>query len=155
MGHWRRANTGLQRDPRIATSVPVCISTIDPEIDPNTGKRFFRSTEETTANLSRGGAYLRSWEPLETGRRVIVSIDLASGEKLQLSGRVAWTRRELRPQQSHGSHGSHEVERPGYGIEFFGMSSHELTRLDRLIHALRPTAQPKVARDTGSSAPRP
>ena len=140
MGQWRQASTGLQRHPRVATSVPVRISTVDPEVDPNTGKLFFRSAEETTANLSRGGAYLRSWEPLEPGRRVVVAIDLASGRELQLTGRVVWTRRELRPVQIRN------VEAPGYGIEFLGSSRRELDRLDQLIENLdqpsRVTAQP-------------
>jgi hypothetical protein len=140
MGQWRQANTGLQRHPRVATSVPIRISTVDPEVDPITGKLFFRSAEETTANLSRGGAYLRSWEPLEAGRRVVVEIDLASGRELQLTGRVVWTRRELRPVQIR------DVEAPGYGIEFLGSSRRELDRLDQLIESLdqpsRATAHP-------------
>ena len=141
MGQWRQANTGFQRYPRIATSVPIRVSTVDSEIDPTTGKRFFRSAEETTANLSRGGAYLRSWEPLEAGRRVIVAIDLPSGEELQLTGRVVWTRRELRPEPAKDS------EAPGYGVEFFGASSRELADLGRLIHSLAPASRPGVARD--------
>jgi hypothetical protein len=130
MGQWRQAHTGLQRHPRVVTSVPIRISTVDPEVDPNTGKLFFRSAEETTANLSRGGAYLRSWEPLEAGRRVVVTIELASGRELQLTGRVVWTRRELRRLPTRG------VEAPGYGIEFLGSSRRELDRLDRLIEIL-------------------
>lgn len=130
MGQWRQANTVLQRHPRVATSVPVRISTVDAEADPNTGKLFFRSAEETTANLSRGGAYLRSWELLEAGRRVVVSIDLASGRELQLTGRVVWTRRELRPAEIR------DVEAPGYGIEFLGSSRRELDRLDEFIESL-------------------
>jgi len=141
MGQWRPANTGFQRYPRIATSVPIRVSTVDPEIDPTTGKRFFRSAEETTANLSRGGAYLRSWEPLEAGRRVIVAIDLPSGEELQLTGRVVWTRRELRPESAKDS------EAPGYGVEFFGASSRELADLGRLIDSLGPASRPRVTRD--------
>ena len=147
MGHWRQANTGLQRDPRIATSVPIRIATVDPEIDPNTGKAFFRSAEETTANLSRGGAYLRSWEPLEAGRRVIVAIDLPSGEELQLPGRVVWTRRELRPNRSR------DFEAPGYGIEFYGHSNRELSHLDQLIKGLERTPSPTISAGESTTAP--
>ncbi len=71
MGQWRQAERGPQRFPRVATAVPVRVSTVDPETDPNDGKLFFRSSEETTANLSRGGAFVRSWEPLAAGRRVV------------------------------------------------------------------------------------
>ena len=145
MGHWRQANTGLQRHPRIAMSVPVRISTVDPEIDPNTGKLFFRSVEETTANLSHGGAYLRSWEPLEAGRRVVVALDLSSGEELQLTGRVVWTRRELRPERTK------DVEAPGYGVEFLGSSRRELASLDRLIDSLESTSRPQITPDASES----
>ncbi len=146
MGQWRQANTGLQRHPRIATSVPIRISTVDPEIDPNTGKAFFRSAEETTANLSCGGAYLRSWEPLEAGRRVIVAIDLPTGEELQLTGRVVWTRRELRPP------GSRSFEAPGYGVEFSDNSKQDLDRLDRFLGGLDPAASRRV---TGTATASP
>lgn len=130
MGHWRQANTGIQRFQRVAMAVPVRVSTVDPEIDPTTGKSFFRSAEETTANLSKGGAYLRSWEPLAAGRRVIVTIEQSSSEELQLSARVVWTRRELRPSSSE------PLEEPGYGVEFYGASEREIACLDRLIDSL-------------------
>lgn len=139
MGQWRQANTGFQRSPRIAMAVPIRVSTIDPEMDPNTGKPFFRCAEETTANLSRGGAYLQSWEPLDVGRRVIVSIDLASGQELQLAGRVVWTRREIRPERTR------HIEAPGYGVEFFGASNRELIDLARLIDSLSPASRPQVS----------
>jgi Tfp pilus assembly protein PilZ len=127
-------------------SVPVRISTVDPEIDPNTGKLFFRSVEETTANLSHGGAYLRSWEPLEAGRRVVVALDLSSGEELQLTGRVVWTRRELRPERTK------DVEAPGYGVEFLGSSRRELASLDRLIDSLESTSRSQITPDASESA---
>lgn len=139
MGQWRQANTGLQRYPRIALSVPIRVSTIDPEIDPNTGQPFFRSAEETTANLSRGGASLQSWEPLEPGRRVVVAIDLASGEELQLTGRVVWTRREIQPERTRN------IRAPGYGIEFSGVSNRELSDLGRLIDSLAPASRSQRA----------
>jgi hypothetical protein len=146
MGHWRRSNAGLQRYPRIAMAVPVRISTVDPESDPNTGKPFFRSTEETTANLSHGGAYLRSWEPLEQGRRVVVAIDLPSGEELQLTGRVVWTRRELRRQ-------IRDIESTGYGVEFLAGANHELDVLDRLIGYLKLKESPEARPAPDTSGP--
>ena len=149
MGHWRQASTGLQRYPRVAVTVPVRISTVDPEIDPDTGNLFFGSAEETTANLSRGGVYLRSWEPLESERRVIVALDLPSGEELHLTARVAWTRRELRPASTN------DIEAPGYGLEFFGASSREMACIDRLVDGLSPKSQPKSAHGTQTPTPRP
>ncbi|HPG28467.1 MAG TPA: PilZ domain-containing protein, partial [Myxococcota bacterium] len=85
---------------------------------------FFRSAEETTANLSRGGAFVRSWEPLAAGRRVVVTIDLSRDEELQLVGRVVWTRRRLGPGQD---------EAPGYGVEFLQPTAAERSALDALL----------------------
>ncbi len=147
MGHWRQANTGVQRFQRVAMAVPVRISTVDPEIDPTTGKSFFRSAEETTANLSQGGAYLRSWEPLGAGRRVIVAIGLSATEELQLSARVVWTRRELRPSPTD------ILEQPGYGVEFYGTSARELACLKHLIDRLENTVQPVHAGNPATANP--
>jgi hypothetical protein len=149
MGKWRQAGTGVQRHPRIGTAVPVRISTVDPETDLDTGKLFFRSAEETTANLSRGGAYLRSWEPLESGRRVIVALDLPSGEELQLTAGVAWTRLVIRRTPSE------ELAATGYGLEFFGCSTRELARLDRLLDSLEPANKPQPAHTARSTTPGP
>ncbi len=147
MGRWRQATTKQQLHPRGATAVPVRISTVDPETDPDTGRLFFRSAEETTANISRGGAYLRSWEPLEAGRRVIMAITLPSGGELQLTGRVVWTRRELRRVDGDA------VDAPGYGLEFFGSSETELTRLDRLLSNLEPASPSRIAHDSPPPTP--
>ena len=147
MGHWRQANTGVQRYERVASSVPVRISTVDPEIDPTSGKSFFRSAEETTANLSQGGAYLKSWEPLAAGRRVIVGINLPSGEELQLTARVVWTRRELRPTESDA------LEEPGYGVEFYGLSSREFSTLDQLMGSLDTKSKPVLNNTQTSPTP--
>ena len=132
MGVWRQPNTGIQRFSRITATLPVRISTVDPETDPSTGKHFFRSSEETTANLSQGGAYVRSWEPLEAGRRVVVDINLPDARDLQFVARVAWTQRQLRS----GRPG--ELDSPGYGIEFSEASSMELARLERYLDSLEP-----------------
>jgi hypothetical protein len=149
MGQWRRAEPALQRFPRVSTALPVRVSTVEPETDPVTGQRFFRSAEETTANLSHGGAFLRSWEPLSAGRRVILSIDLPDDGELQLVARVAWTLRELRPSSARS------VEAPGYGVEFIGGSSHELACLDRYLKRLEPQAPSQAALPGPPVAPRP
>jgi len=148
MGHWRQANTGVQRFERVATAVPVRISTVDPETDPTTGKTFFRSAEETTANLSMGGAYLRSWEPLGAGRRVILTIESPDAEELQLTARVVWTRRELRPSSTD------TLEAPGYGVEFHDLSNRDLACLDRLIEGLASKAAPIQAPHSTTPNPR-
>lgn len=129
MWQWRQAKTGTQKFKRHVASVPVRISTVDPERDPDTGKLFFRSTETTTANLSRGGAFVHSWEPLEPGRKVIVAIDLSTGREIQVVAQVAWTRRELRQADSS------ELQAPGYGLEFLSGTSTELAALESILIA--------------------
>ena len=135
MGQWRQADTGLQKFPRVATAVPVRISTVDAEIDPATGRSFFRSAEETTANLSRGGAYVRSWEPLSAGRRVVITVDLPQEGELQLVGRVVWTRRTLQPSKTG------ELEPAGYGVELVAGAADELDALDRYLKRVAPRAE--------------
>ena len=142
MGQWRTAENGIQRHTRVVTSVPIRISTVDPERDPDTGKLFFRSTEATTANLSRGGAYVHSWEPLIPGRRVVAAIDLPSGREIQVVARVAWTRRELRQAETN------ELQAPGYGLEFTGGTSTELAALESLLAQER---DPKLSDPKASS----
>lgn len=127
MSQWRRAGTAVQKHPRVSMRRPVRITTVDPEIDPDSGRPFFRCVEETTANLSRGGAFVESWEPLGAGRRVVVAIDLTNGEELQLVGHVAWTRRRIREA------GEEAVQTPGYGVEFSAGSKAELHRLEALL----------------------
>jgi c-di-GMP-binding flagellar brake protein YcgR len=134
MGQWRRTSTALQKFPRTATRVCVRVSTVDSEYDPTSGQRFFRSLEETTANLSRGGAFVRSAEPLVTGRRVVMSFDLSprqdGSDELELLGRVVWTRRIARRIEGRTS------RTPGYGVEFMGVTREETTRLERFLASL-------------------
>ena len=139
MSGWRQQKTASQKFPRSATCVPVRIATVDPEVDPDTGIPFFRNTEATTANLSRGGAFVHSWEPLAAGRRVIVSLDLPSGGELQLVGRVVWTRRKLAP------HARGAAEEPGYGLAFDGGSRAEQAAIQQILDAAVPTASEAAA----------
>ena len=147
MGVWRQPNTGIQRFSRITEAVEVRISTVDPETDPSTGKLFFRSAEETTANLSPGGAYVRSWEPLAAGRRLVVDINLPKSRPLQLVARVVWTQRQLRSSRPG------ELDSPGYGIEFDGASRTELVRLEHYLDSLDSRDEAPRSGDSPTSPP--
>lgn len=153
MGQWRQAQAGLQRFPRVVTEIPIRIGTVDAETDPSTGRTFFRSAEETTANLSRGGAYIHSWEPLATGRTVVITIDLPSerggAQELQLVGEVVWTRRGVKPAKSGA------LEPAGYGVEFVGGSCTELEALDRFLNGLEPKARVTTPSHLSPNAPTP
>ena len=114
-----------RRHPRVEASLPVRISTIEPERDPWTGRPFFRATQDTCANVSRGGAFVMTREPLTPGRRVLVEIGLPGGEPVETIGRVAWTKRVMAPRM-------HD-EPAGIGIEFLGGASDQLEFLEEFI----------------------
>jgi len=121
-----------RRHHRIAVHMPVRISTIDPETDPRTGRPYFRATREYCANLSRGGAFIRTSDPLSPGRRVLVEIHMPEGEPVEAIGRVAWSKTVL--------NASGGPEDSGVGVEFLGSAGNQLAALaDYLDIAPEPT----------------
>lgn len=114
-----------RRHPRRSSELAVRISTIDPEKDPWTGKPFFRSIQEKCANVSRGGAFVRTQEELESGRRVLVELTLPDGRELEAIGRVAWSRRVLAADGSASD--------VGLGVEFLGAASEQFSALDAFL----------------------
>ena len=143
---WRRPTTALQKFPRREACVAVRISTVDPELDPDSGEAFFRNTEATTGNLSRGGMFVHSWEPLAAGRRVIVVLDMPEGGELELEGRVVWTRRRLE-RLAQGI-----LEAPGFGVEFVAGSRAEQAAIQRILDAGTTAGQDGT--DERTSSPR-
>lgn len=111
-----------RRETRVALNAPVRLSTIDPETDPGTGRPFFRSTHELCANVSRSGLFVRTAEPFEPGRRLLVELTLPDGNDLDAVGRVAWIKRSLDP----------AAER-GVGIEILGGSPEQLASLQAFV----------------------
>ena len=101
------------------------ISTIEPERDPWTGRPFFRATQETCANVSRGGAFVRTAEPLKPGRRVLIELQLPNGAPIEAIGRVAWTKRVLAPNEQDRD--------AGIGIEFMGGVPEQIEELQAFI----------------------
>ncbi len=118
------------QNPRVAVRLPARISTIDPETDPFTGKSFFRTTEETSANLSRGGMFVATAEPIPPGRRVLVELEMPGGRQLQTVGRIAWTRVHLDDEEPAGIEGGLE---PGVGIEILAGPRDDLQHLERFV----------------------
>lgn len=115
-----------RRHERVATGIDVRISTIEPERDPWTGRPFFRSLQETCANVSRGGVFVRTDEPLDPGRRILIEIQLPTGRPLEAIGRIAWVKRVLAPR-------GREAAESGIGIEFLGGSSDHFSALDEYV----------------------
>ena len=127
MSQENRSSRDRRRHRRVATDIAVRISTIEPERDPWTGRPFFRASQETCRNVSRGGAFVKTTEPLDPGRRLLVEVHLPSGAPLEAIGRVAWTKRVMVPH-------SRDAE-SGIGIEFIGAASEQFSALEDYIDA--------------------
>ena len=117
----RNSKDHSRRHERIDTSLSVRVSTIEADRDPWTGRPYFRTSQETCSNLSRGGAFVRTGELLEPGKRVLLEISLPNGSQVEAIGRVAWTKRAL---ERRGV----ELD-AGVGIEFLGGASSQLSAL--------------------------
>jgi Tfp pilus assembly protein PilZ len=117
-----------QVNKRLNVRIPVRISTIDPETDPRTGKLFFSTFDEFSANISRGGAFITTPEPIDPGCRVLVEIDIPNGSSIQAIGRVVW-KRIAKPGAD-----SSVPQRPGIGIQFTSGRPDLLNELDRYIN---------------------
>jgi hypothetical protein len=116
-----------RRHQRVELDAPVRVSTIDPELDPHTGRPFFRAFEERCVNLSRGGLLMRSHEALTPGRRILLEVQLPGGPLFEAVARIAWT-------EPIGDALDH-------GIEFLGGIPDHLARLERFLgQALRSAA---------------
>lgn len=117
-----------RRHRRVAVRMQARIESIDAERDPAGGDRWFRLSEETCTNVSRGGALLVSPEPLLPGGRLLVDLELPDGERVQKIGRVAWSR--ITPSGSGCACDS--------GIEFLESDADATDRLDEYLRALAP-----------------
>ena len=115
-----------RRFERVRADIPVRISTIEPDLDPLTGRRYFRASQERCANLSRGGVFVHTHELLDPGRRVLVELSLPDGEQVEAIGRVAWTQYTMRNGSSKGLD-------CGVGIEFLGGATEQLSALEQFI----------------------
>jgi uncharacterized protein (TIGR02266 family) len=119
---------GRRQHERVHAQLPVRIATIDPETDRWTGRPFFRNCREWSGNLSAGGLFVRTREPIHPGRRVLVEVSLPGGESIEAVGRVAWTRAALRGNDADA----------GIGLEFVGAAADSLARLERFLRARSP-----------------
>jgi len=120
------SNQLKRRYERIAAGIAVRISSIEPERDPWTGRPFFRSLQETCENVSRGGVFVKTAEPFDLGRRLLVEIKLPTGQPLEAIGRVAWVKRAV------NTNPREDVS--GVGIEFLGAASEHFEALEAYIN---------------------
>ncbi len=116
-----------RRHERVRADIPVRISTIEPDLDPLTGRPYFRASQERCANLSRGGAFIRTDELLDCGRRVLVELSLPDGRQVEAIGRVAWSQHALAdPRSELGC---------GVGIEFLGGAAEQFSVLEAFVES--------------------
>ncbi len=115
-----------RRFERVRADIPVRISTIEPDLDPLTGRRYFRASQERCANLSCGGMFVHTHELLDPGRRVLVELSLPDGGQVEAIGRVAWTQYAMRHESSMGLD-------CGVGIEFLGGAAEQLSALEEFV----------------------
>ena len=120
------ASIHRRRFERVRADIPVRISTIEPDRDPLTGRRYFRASQERCANLSRGGVFVHTHELLDPGRRVLVELSLPDGGQVEAIGRVAWTQYSMR-------NGSSKDLDCGVGIEFLGGATEQLSALEEFV----------------------
>jgi hypothetical protein len=116
---------GHRRHDRVSAKLPVRLATIEPEKDPFTGRPFFRSLQETSANVSRGGAFVQTQEMLDAGRRVLLELHLPNGSRVEAIGRVAWTKRVISPEGV--------APDAGIGIEFLGGAAEQFSALEDFL----------------------
>lgn len=109
-------------------SSTVRISTIDPELDPASGRSYFRTSHEASVDFSRGGLSLRTRDPMRTGRRILIEVDGPDGHSVEAVGRVAWVRLDPRNQ------GEPWI---GVGVEFLGGEAAALSQLDASLDDVR------------------
>ena len=114
-----------RRHDRVFAKLPVRLATIEPEKDPWTGRPFFRSLQETSANVSRGGAFVQTQEMLDAGRRVLLELHLPNGSRVEAIGRIAWAKRVISPEGVAAD--------AGVGIEFLGGASEQFSALEDFL----------------------
>ena len=120
-----QASQNRRRYRRVSVDLPVRLSTIDPEVDPRSGRPYFRASREVCANLSRGGIFIRPADPISPGRRVLLELHFPDGSPLEVLGRVAWSRRVLGPDDRPTS--------DGVGVEFLGGPADQLATLESFL----------------------
>lgn len=120
----RMAAADRRRKLRAPVRVPIRISTLEPETDPWTGRPYFRTSREVSGNLSTGGVFVRTRDPLSPGRRVLVEVELPGSETFEATARVAWCRVDP---------GRRPHPDTGIGIEFLGAASDQAERLERFL----------------------
>ena len=95
---------------RVPVTLPVRVSTVDPEYDPGTGDPCFQVSEAVCLNVSRGGALIQTEDNVNSGKRLLLELELADGRQAELMGRVVWAK--------HSQHSTDTAGEMHLGIEW-------------------------------------
>jgi hypothetical protein len=87
---------------RVSVALPARMSTVEPEYELESGDPYFRASEAVCLNVSRGGALVRAEEGVESGKRLLLELDLADGRQAELMGRVVWAKRSQHATDTDG-----------------------------------------------------
>lgn len=123
------ATTKRRRYERLDMHLPIRISTIDPETDRHSGRPFFRTSQEVSGNLSEGGVFIHTTEPIAPGRRLWIELQLPEAGSVQAVGRVAWSKMVVNP--------SGDRRESGVGVQFIGAERALYDALERVLAARR------------------
>ena len=116
-----------RRFERVRADIPVRISTIEPDLDPLTGRTYFRASQERCAqSLAR-----RRIRPDRTSCSTrdgacSSSCRCPTAAQVEAIGRVAWTQYAMRSATSDGLD-------CGVGIEFLGGATEQLRALEEFV----------------------
>ncbi|HNR90214.1 MAG TPA: PilZ domain-containing protein [Spirochaetota bacterium] len=79
-------------------------------------------TLSKTVNVSRGGLFISTPEPLGEGSELNLTIQVPGGEVLEIRGKVKWVRQN-----------EVDGERAGMGIEFVDASDKDVIELKKIM----------------------
>jgi len=133
-----------QRHRRSKVRLTAQIATVDPETDVATGKPYFRSSRESCSDISRGGAFIETDDPVDAGRRLLVELEVPEGGRVETLARVTWSRRALTEGSRDGT--------AGFGIEFIGIPEDQLVVLERYLARLERSRKPQSANVVGNAS---
>lgn len=71
------------------------VSTLEAVVDPKTRDSFYVLTEARTLDIGEAGAGLKVDDPVATGQRVMVELELPDGSVLSCRASVRWTARDV------------------------------------------------------------
>lgn len=136
-----RSSRFVQRHGRVPLQVKAHVTTLDAVRDAQTGEAYFRFSEETCANLSEGGAFVATHQPLREGSRVMLELELPDGQRVETIGSVVWSRTEL---VLPGS--ARKADLSGMGIEFTHAAPDQAAALEKYLAQALPRTRARSGR---------